>query len=143
MPKSNNFFLEVVSPQGIIFEGEADSVCLPTYDGKITILPYHTPLFTKLSEGVVEIKKDNKEVTIVVSGGFLEVKDNSVHILSDYAIRAESIEVAKSEARKKLAEEKLKQKLDNEEFTIADKDLRLSILELKVAQKVRRRQRIE
>ena len=50
--------------------------------------------------------------------------------------------MAKSEEKKREAEEKLKQKLSNEDFTIADKDLKLSILELKVAQKMRRKQRM-
>lgn len=141
MPKPS-FLLEVVSPQGVIYEGEASSISLPTYNGIITVLPHHAPLFTKLSEGEIGIKKGNDEITIVTAGGFLEVKENSVHVLSDYAVRAESIEVARAEAKKKQAEEKLKQKLGNEEFTIVDKDLRLSILELKVAQKVRKRQRV-
>ena len=143
MAKSSTFALEIISPQGIIFNGDAESVTLPVKDERIMILPNHTPIFTKLYEGEIEIKKDNKYTTVVISGGFLEVKHNSVHILSDYAIRAESIEIAKAEARLKMAEQKIKQKLENEEFTIADKDLRLSILELKVAQKMRKRQRAE
>lgn len=141
MAKSNLFFLEIVSPQGIIFEGEVSSVTLPSYNGEITILPNHTPLFTKLSEGEAKLIKDGKEISMVTSGGFVEIKDNSVYILSDYAIRAESIELAKAEEKKREAEQKLKGKLDNEEFTIADKDLKMSILELKIAQKVRKRQR--
>lgn len=142
MSKSS-FSLEILSPQGTIFKDEVDSVSLPTYSGIITILPNHAPLFTKLSEGEVEIKKESKISHIVVSGGFLEVKENFVHILSDYAIRAESIEIAHAEERKREAEQKLKQKLDNEEFTIVDKDLKLSILELKVAQRIKKRARIE
>lgn len=141
MTKNNTFFLEIVSPQGTIFQDDVESVSLPTYSGIITVLPLHAPLFTKLLEGEAEIRKEGKETTIVIAGGFLEIKSNSAHVLSDYAVRAESIEVARAEEKKRQAEEKLKSKLDNEEFTIADKDLKLSILELKVAQKVRRRQR--
>ncbi|KKQ96417.1 MAG: ATP synthase F1 subunit epsilon [Candidatus Levybacteria bacterium RIFCSPHIGHO2_02_FULL_39_36] len=142
MSKSS-FSLEILSPQGTVFKDEVDSVSLPTYSGRITILPNHAPLFTKLSEGEIEIKKESKISHIVVAGGFLEIKENSAHILSDYAVRAESIEIARAEERKREAELKLKQKLDNKEFTIADKDLRLSILELKVAQRVKKRTRVE
>src|SRR3989344_1247124 len=142
MAKNNTFLLEIISPQGAIFQGEVDSVSIPTFQGIITVLPHHIPLFTKLIEGEVHIKDDGHETTVVISGGFLEVKRDSTHILSDYAIRAESIEMAKSEEKKREAEEKLKQKLSNEDFTIADKDLKLSILELKVAQKIRRKQRV-
>lgn len=143
MARSDGFFLEVTSPQGSIFQGAVTSVSLPTNEGRITVLPHHTPLFTKLSEGEIEIDQNNKKITVVINGGFLEVKENSAFILSDYAIRAESIEIAKTEERKRKAQEKLKEKLDNRDFAIADKDLRLSILELKVAHKIKKRQRPE
>lgn len=139
MAKNDEFLLELISPEGIIFEGDVSSVSLHTKSGQIMILPHHTPLFTKLDSGPVEIKHDGRLTTIVIAGGFLEVKSGSVHILSDYAIRAESIEQAQAEERKRKAEEKLKQKLTNEEFTLADKDLKLSILELKVAQNIKRK----
>lgn len=142
MARSNSFSLEIVSPQGIVFHDDVLAVSVPTPNGIITILPFHTSLFTKLSEGEVEIKKEGRDTTVVIAGGFAEVKDNSVHILSDHAVRAESIEIAASEERKRKAEEKLKQKLVTEEFTMADKDLKISILELKVAQKMRRKQRV-
>jgi F-type H+-transporting ATPase subunit epsilon len=137
----DNLNLEIVSPQGIIFQGDVTSVSLPTFNGTITVLPHHVPLFTKLAEGEIEIKSKDKVTSIVISGGFLEVDKNSARVLSDYAIRADSIQQAHAEERKRMAEEKLKQKLDNKDFTIADKDLKLSILELKVAEKVRRKQR--
>ena len=135
----DNFLLEIVAPEGEIFSDNVDSVSIPTFQGIITVLPHHVPLFTKLSEGEVEIKEGGKITTIVIAGGFLEIKQNSAHILSDYAVRAESIEIAKSLEKKRLAEEKLAEKLSNEDFTMADKDLKLSILELKVADKVKRR----
>lgn len=140
-PRDNTFFFEIVSPQGIVFKGNIESVCLPTFAGQITVLPHHTPIFTKLDEGEVDITLDGKKTTIIINGGFLEVKKGAAHILSDYAIRAESIELARVEEKKRQAEDKLKEKLSNEDFTMADKELKLSILELKVAQKMRRRQR--
>ncbi len=141
MPNVNDINFEIVSPQGIVFQGIINAVTLPAYNGTITVLPHHAPLFTKLTEGEVIIKKDGKETSVVISGGFLEVKNNSVHLLSDYAVRAESIKEAHTVERKRQAELKLKGTLDNEEFTTVDKDLKLSILELKVADKIRRRQR--
>jgi len=137
---ANNLSLEIVSPQGIIFGGNVDQVTLPTSNGAITVLPHHAALFTKLIEGEIEVVEQGKRTSFVIAGGFFEINNNKASILSDYAIRAESIEMAKSEEKKRQAEQKLREKLTNEEFTIADKDLKMSILELKVAQKVRRRQ---
>lgn len=141
MTKDNAFEFEIISPQGIVFKDEVSAVSLPSYDGIITILPHHTPLFTKLTEGEIEIKHDGKTTTIVIAGGFLEIKSNSVHVLSDNAVRAENIETAKVLEKKRQTEDRLRQKLSNKDFTIADKDLKMSILELKVAEKVRRKQR--
>ena len=137
---ADNLYLEIVSPQGIIFEGNVSQVTLPTVSGIITALPHHAPLFTKLMEGEIEVVQTGKTLSYIVSGGFFEINNNKGSVLSDYAIRAESIEMAKSEEKKRQAEQKLKEKLTNEEFTIVDKDLKMSILELKVAQKVRRKQ---
>ena len=131
--------LEIIAPTGIVYQGQVSAVSIPTYQGQITVLPHHTALFTKLSEGEVIINPSGNEDTIVIAGGFAEVKNNSVHILSDYAIRADSIKQAQVEEKKRLAEGKLKQQLTNREFTSADKDLKMSILELKVAQKMRKR----
>lgn len=135
----NNFTLEIIAPEGQVFSDQVDSVSIPAYQGTITVLPHHIPLFTRLVEGEVEIRQGGKTTTIIIAGGFCEIAKNEVHILSDYAIRAESIEVAKSLEKKRLAEDKMRDKLSNEDFTIADKDLRLSILELKVADKMKRR----
>ena len=135
----NNFTLEIIAPEGDVFRDTVDSVSIPTYNGTITVLPHHVPLFTKLAEGEVDIKQGSKTTTIVIAGGFLEIKANSVHILSDYAIRAESIQIAKAEEKRRIAADKLPNKLSNEDFPMADNDLRLSILELKVADKMKRR----
>ncbi len=131
--------LEIIAPTGIVYQGQVSAVSIPTYQGQITVLPHHTALFTKLSEGEVVINPSGNEDTIVIAGGFAQVENNSVHILSDYAIRADSIKQAQVEEKKRMAEGKLKQQLTNREFTSADKDLKMSILELKVAQKMRKR----
>lgn len=141
MAKGSTFFFEVISPDGILFQDEAYEVSLPTPTGEITILPHHAALVTKLSEGEVKIYQEGKEKYIAIIGGFLEIKDNKVRLLSDYAIRTESIEVAKAEERKRRAEEKIKDKKDNTDFIIAEKDLRKSILELKVSQNIKKRHR--
>lgn len=141
MAKDNTFFLEIISPEGTIFQADVDEVSLPTASGQITVLPHHTSLFTKLSEGEVEIKKDGKSTSIVINGGFLEIKNNIVNVLSDYAIRAESIEIAKAEEKMRKAKEQMKEKEGRREFVLAEKDLKKSILELKVAQKIKHKQR--
>ncbi len=131
--------IEIVSPEGIIFEGDGDELIVPTIQGEIAILPHHTALFTRLIEGEAFVKKAGKIISYALTGGFLEVQQNKASILSDFVIPAESIEIAKVQAAKKRAEEILAGKIANEDFTLAQKDLERAILSLKIAEKVRRR----
>lgn len=132
------FALQILSPEGQIFSDSVDEVQIPTPDGEISILTHHVPLFSKLSEGTLTIKKAGKNTLIAILGGFLKVKDNQITILSDYAIKAESIQAARSLEAKKLAEEILKNKQTTAELIMAEKNLQKSLLELKVSDKLKR-----
>ncbi len=137
----NEFLLEILSPEGEIFKEAVEKTIFPTVQGEITVLPYHAPIFTKLTEGEIIIKKGDKEHYIAISGGFLEIKDNLVNVLADYAVRSEKIEIKKVEEAKKKAEEAMKQKekMSEVDFAMLEKDLKKSILELKISEKVRKR----
>lgn len=132
------FRLQILSPLGEVFNDGADEVTLPTDRGEISILQNHIPLFSKLTDGTVTIKRGGKNTVIAVVGGFLEVKDNLVSILSDYAIKAENIEIAKAQNAKKRAEEFISNKQSTADLIMAEKELQKSLLELKVAGKMRR-----
>jgi len=137
----DNFHLEIISPDGIQFTGDIESVTLPTILGEITILPNHASLSTKLVEGEIKIINGGKATHIAVSGGFFEITNNQGQVLSDFAIRAESIELAKAEERKREAEIKLSEKKDTFDTKIIERDLQRSILELKFGQNIKRRQK--
>lgn len=139
--QGNNLNIEIISPEGIVFRDNADEIILPTVQGQIAILPRHAPLFVKLSEGETIIKKDNKEISIAITGGFLEVLNNKISILADYAIKADEIKINRVEEAKMKAEELLKQRKEGVDLTEARTELRRSILELKIADKIRKRTR--
>lgn len=136
-----SFSLEVLSPQGQVFHENVKQVSVPTIKGEITILPHHTALFVKLTEGEMKIETSKGERIIAVVGGFLEIKDNVVTILSDYAVKAESIQAALSDAKKKRIEELMKQKESGFEFALHEKELQRLLLELKISSKVKMRSR--
>lgn len=133
------FALQILSPQGQVFSDSVDEIRLPTPGGEISILTHHAPLFSKLVEGTITIKKSGKENIIAILGGFLEVKDNIVMILSDYAVNAESIQAGRALEAKKLAEEMMSNKQTTAELLMAEKNLQKSLLELKVANKYKKR----
>lgn len=133
--------LEIVTPEKVIFKEEVDEVILPTPNGQIGILPNHVNLFTKISEGEVIIRIKGKEHFLAITGGFLEVSNNKISVLSDYAIRAEHIEIEKALEAQKRAENLLKnkdEKTSEKDFAIASAELRKSLTELKVARRRRR-----
>lgn len=131
--------LQILSPQGAIFTESVDEISLPTQNGEIEILTNHVALYSKLKEGVISIKKGSKLTQIAITGGFIEVGNNKVSILSDYAVPADSIQVAKSLEAKKRAEELIAKRESDMDILLAEKELQKSIMELKVAEKIKRK----
>jgi F-type H+-transporting ATPase subunit epsilon len=138
----NDLTLEILSPLGTAYTGTIKQVSVPTPQGEITVLPNHSYLYTKMIPGEIKvIPASGKEVSIAANGGFLEVGDNLVKILSDYAVRADTINTAEAERAKKEAEKVLQEKRENVDFELEEKNLQRALLELDVADKLRRRHR--
>ncbi len=131
------FQLTILSPSGEVFNDTVDEVTLPTERGEMSVLPHHTALFSKLSEGVLTIRKSGKKSVIAIVGGFLEVKNGTTTILSDFAIKAEDIQTARALEAKKRAEDFISNKQSVADLIMAEKELQKSLLELKVADKMK------
>ncbi len=141
MPE-REFTFRVVSPLGTVFNGQARAVTLTTKDGEITVLAGHMPMVSVLVDGEIRIRTAEKEVWIAVAGGFLETagqQESEVTVLSDFAAESDSIEVARAEAAKARAEELLKEKKDRADVLMVERDLQRAILQLKIAEKSRKR----
>lgn len=134
----NKLHLEVVTPEKVVFIDDVDTVVAPASEGDVGILPGHIPLFTKIRPGEVLIKKANQVFSLAVTGGFLEVLNNNINILADYAVRAEEIEIAQAEEAKKRAEKLMEEKTTEKEYAIIQSELQRALLELKVARKRRK-----
>lgn len=134
-----NLLLEIITPEKIVFKDEIDEVIAPTVNGEIAILPNHVGLITQVIPGELIIKKNNKDQSLAITEGFLEVTNNHISILANYAINAENINVAKAEEAKRRAEHLMQEKTTDRDFRILDAELRKAILELKIAYKQRRK----
>ena len=75
----------VVSPERALFNGEADAVIAPAYDGLVGILNRHAPFLTLLGEGVLRVRHTGSTSVFTVAGGFLQVVDNTVRVVADRA----------------------------------------------------------
>jgi F-type H+-transporting ATPase subunit epsilon len=105
--------VELVSPERILFSGQAEMVICRTADGDIAFLADHAPFIGALEIGVVRVKSVGEgEKVAAVHGGFVEVRDNRVIILSDVAELADQIDVERARRQKAEAEEKLRHEHD-------------------------------
>jgi F-type H+-transporting ATPase subunit epsilon len=77
----------VISPEAVLFEGETDSLVAPAFDGEVGILTGHAPMMTLLGKGLLRIGSSG-ERRFSVEGGFLQVADNQVRVVTDKATTA-------------------------------------------------------
>jgi len=82
---SKPFQLDVVSPESTVWSGRAEFVSARTTEGEIGIMADHEPTLAALTTGAVTVESGNTTVTIGVHGGFLQILDNQVTLLTDRA----------------------------------------------------------
>ena len=77
--------VSVISPERTVFEGQAEQVVAPAWDGEVGILRGHAPMLVLLGDGQVRIRSGGQERTFRIAGGFLQTADDHVTILSEHA----------------------------------------------------------
>ena len=75
--------VSVISPEKVLFEGQASGVVAPGFDGELGILPGHAPLMTVLGKGTLRL--DGAGQSFQVEGGFLQVVDDIVRVVTESA----------------------------------------------------------
>ena len=99
--------LDIVTAERAVYSEDVDVVIAPGVEGQLGILPHHTPLMTALQAGELRVRKGGGEVSLAISGGFLEVRPDSIVVLADTAERADEIDTARAEEAKSRAEQRL------------------------------------
>jgi len=132
--------LDIVTAEREVYAEDVDVVIAPGVEGQLGILPHHAPLMTTLQAGELRVRKGGEEVSMAISGGFLEVRPDRVVVLADTAERAEEIDVARAEEAKQRARERLseKQVVGADEARV-EASLRRALIRLKVAEKRQKR----
>ena len=77
--------VRIISPEESVYDGDADTVVAPAFDGQIGILPRHAPLMTLLGEGPLTLKTGGSERLFDVRGGFLQVVNDTVSVVAEHA----------------------------------------------------------
>jgi F-type H+-transporting ATPase subunit epsilon len=79
--------VSVISPEKVVFEGDAESVVAPAFDGMVGILTGHAPMMTLLGTGQLRLSGASDH-RFDVSGGFLQIVDNHVRVVTESASAA-------------------------------------------------------
>ena len=102
------FRLEIVTPRRTMFAAEVVSVSAPGVVGGFQVLHSHAPLLSALNTGVVKlVEPGGVESHYATSGGFVEVRNNVVVVLAETAERADEIDVARAQASRERAQQRL------------------------------------
>ena len=81
------FEFEIVTPNGVIFNGKAQEATLPGSEGEFGVLPKHVSTVTTLDAGIVDfIREDGTKESVVINSGFVNVSENNVSVLIQDAI---------------------------------------------------------
>lgn len=128
--------LEVVTPERKVLGEDVDMVTVPGLNGEMGILPGHTPLISQLKTGVLTYTQDSRNTQLLVSGGFVEVRDDHVAVLAVVAERPEEIDASSARTTRDRLEKQLGAWTGSEqELELARTELERSEVRLQLAAK--------
>lgn len=130
----SSFRLQIVTPEGGKFDGEAEALHLRTSEGYVSIHAQHADYIAALDIGIVTVTVDGKERKAACGGGFLSVERGEARMVATSFEYAEDIDVARAEEAKKRAEEKIAASKESKEIELAKVKLARALNRLKIAQ---------
>jgi len=132
---AGNFKLEVVTPEKVVVNEEAQTVLAPGLLGEFGVLVGHTPFLSSLKVGTLHYKdKDGHERFVFVSGGFAEVLPNKMTVLAESAERRQDIDAERAKAALERAQQRLAEEKANVDVTRAEAALARAIQRLKIVE---------
>jgi F-type H+-transporting ATPase subunit epsilon len=131
--------LEIVTPERALVNTEVDEVELPGSEGYFGVLPGHTELLASLQVGELWYRIGQEKHYLAIAFGFVEVLPDRVTVLARIAEKAQDIDIARAEAAKKRAEERVARPTADMDFERARVALMKSLIRLQVASKARTR----
>ena len=104
---SENFAVEIISPDKSILKSEASEVTIPSYEGQMGILKDHIPLITFLRPGLIVIKENSVEKKFFIEDGTVEFSNNNLLILTSTAKNLDNLDKNSLDVIIKNSEEKI------------------------------------
>ena len=131
--------LEIVTPDRILVNAQVDEVELPGAEGYFGVLPAHAPLLALLQVGELWYRIGQDRYYLAVAFGFVEVLPDHVTVLARIAEKAEDIDIARAEAARTRAEDRVAHPRPDTDFERARVALMKSLIRLQVASRARTR----
>jgi len=128
--EGRQLFCRVITPEEVIYDGEANLVVARIADGDLGVLADHSPLVSTVEVGEVRIREGDEQRVYATSDGFFKVSENLVQVLVEEAVSVEEIDISAAEQRVEEAERELSEVPEEAE----DRD--------RVAAEIQRRQRM-
>ena len=126
------FPLEIVTPDGLEFSGQAESLLVHTSDGDVELLASHADFLGSLGIGRARIIVDGKSRLASVAGGFISAKNGRVKVVATTFEFADDIDLERAEAAKAKAEEIIRASKDAREYTLAEARLKRALNRINV-----------
>ena len=129
------FHLEIVTPDGLVFDGEAESLLVHTTEGDVEILRGHMDYIAAIDVGRARVLADGQSKTASCAGGFLSVSAGAVRLVAVTFEFAEDIDEKRALAAKERAETAIANAKDRQAKKIAEAKLMRALNRLRIAKK--------
>ena len=139
MAVPTKLLLEIVTPDRSLVREDVDEVQIPGSEGYLGVLPGHTPLLATLKVGELWYRTGQEKHFLAIASGFGEVLPDRVSVLAQIAERAQDIDIARAEAARKRAEERLTKGAADMDIERAWIALLKSLIRVQVASRARPR----
>ena len=134
--------LEVLTAEGVLFDGDVDSVVAPGSEGELGILPHHAALMTMLQPGELRYRTAEGESFLAVHGGFMEVSGDHVVVLADAAEHVDEIDADRAEEAVSRAQERIASRSADMDVDRALRSLRRAQVRVRITRRRRDRKSV-
>lgn len=131
----SSFRLQIVTPDGSLFDGQAEALRLKTTEGYVSIRAKHADYIAALDIGVVTVTENGVSRNAACGGGFLSVEKGEVRLVATTFEYADSIDVERAVLAKQKAQERLEALTEDKDILMAKAKLMRAINRLNVAEK--------
>lgn len=127
--------IRVVTPDKLVFDGEADRVLARGIDGDFAVLRNHIPMMTPLGVGELRVEFNGQTSFIAIDNGIFEVSNNHINVLSNDAMMAEDIDVARAKMDLERSERKKQNSKTREDLIKSEMEIVKLLNQIRVGEK--------